>query len=360
MTGVLSGGVFASGTDDLTDLRQLVNDIGDRSFQERIGHRALPDPLDTTAWRHLEDAGLTRLASTEDSGAGPSEVAVILRALARHGVTVPLAETDVLAGWLAGAAGVDVPTSGPLTVAHGDAVIAGDRVTATLTAVPYATDVAAVMLALRTGEGLLVASRDPGSLRITKGHNAGGEQRDTVAVDLPAAAFRAVSDDVAAELVRRGAWVRCMQIVGALDASVEFSVAHTREREQFGRPLSAFQAVQHTLAGMAGEVERARAAANLAVAAVGDHGFASTHADYAVAVAKVTLGQVVPSVVTSAHQLHGAIGVTIEHRLWLATMRARSWIDEFGDTAHWAHRLGRLALSAADPWDVMVGNIAED
>jgi acyl-CoA dehydrogenase len=50
--------------------------------------------------------------------------------------------------------------------------------------------------------------------------------------------------------------------------------------------------------------------------------------------------------------------VTIEHRLWLATMRARSWIGEFGDTACYAQRLGGLALSGADPWDVMIGNVA--
>ena len=162
-----------------------------------------------------------------------------------------------------------------------------------------------------------------------------------------------------AELISRGAWARCIQIIGALDAAVEFSVAHTREREQFGRPLSAFQAVQHTLAAMAGEVERARAATDLAVAAAADFGFGSPQTDYAVMVAKVTLGQVVPIVVTAAHQLHGAIGVTIEHRLWLATMRARSWIDEFGDTAHYAQRLGRLALSGADPWDVMIGVTTE-
>jgi hypothetical protein len=143
--------------------------------------------------------------------------------------------------------------------------------------------------------------------------------------------------------------------IGALDAAVEFSVGHTREREQFGRPLSAFQAVQHTLAGMAGEVERARAATDLAVTAAADFGFDSPQTDYAVTVAKVTLGQVVPHVVTAAHQLHGAIGATFEHRLWLATMRARSWVEEFGDTAHYAQRLGRLVLAAADPWDVMIG-----
>ena len=62
----------------------------------------------------------------------------------------------------------------------------------------------------------------------------------------------------------------------------------------------------------------------------------------------------VPGVVTSAHQLHGAIGVTIEHRLWPATMRARSWIEEFGDTAHYAQQLGRMTLGAQDPWDFAV------
>jgi len=93
------------------------------------------------------------------------------------------------------------------------------------------------------------------------------------------------------------------------------------------------------------------------VASAADFGFGSPQTDYAVTVAKVTLGQVVPSVVTSAHQLHGAIGVTIEHRLWLATMRARGWTEEFGDTAHYARRLGRLALAAADPWNVIIGDV---
>jgi acyl-CoA dehydrogenase len=350
---VLGGGVFGCGTDDLTDLRNLIDDIGARSFDARIGYRTLPDPLDAAAWRHLEEAGLTRLDSSAESGGGPTEVAVILRSLARHAVTVPLAETDLLAGWLATAAGLDVPEVGPLTVAAGAARRSGGRVVAHVPDVPYAADAAAVVLALTDGDRLMVAVCDPAELSVAKGRNAGGEPRDSVSVDLDYDAFTAA--DVAGELTRRGAWARCVQTIGALDGAVEFSVAHTRDREQFGRPLSAFQAVQHTLASMAGEVERARAATNLAVAAAADFGFDDPRTDYAVTVAKVTLGQVVPDVVTSAHQLHGAIGVTIEHRLWLATMRARSWTEEFDDTAHYARRLGRLALSGADPWDVMIG-----
>jgi len=355
MTGVLGGGVFGSGTDDLSDLRHLVDEIGARSFEARIGYRTLPDPLDSAAWRHLEDAGLTRLGSDTDSGGGPAEVAVTLRSLARYAVTVPVAETDLLAGWLATTAGLDIPDTGPLTVAAGRASRSGGRIIAHLTDVPYAAEAAAVVLALRDGDRLMVAVGDPARLSVTRGRNTGGEPRDHVSVDESYDSFTAAG--TIDELTRRGAWARCMQTLGALDAAVEFSVAHTREREQFGRPLSAFQSVQHNLATMAGEVERARAAANLAVAAAVDFGFEDPRTDFAVTAAKVTLGQVVPGVVTAAHQLHGAIGVTLEHRLWLVTMRARCWIEEFGDTAHYARRLGRLLLSGADPWDVLIGRV---
>ena len=130
----------------------------------------------------------------------------------------------------------------------------------------------------------------------------------------------------------------------------------TRERVQFGKALNAFQAVAHSLATMSGELERARAAAALATAAVSDYGFDSPQAAYAVTAAKVAVGRAVEPVSTIAHQLHGAIGVTLEHGLWLATMRARSWADEFGTPAGHALTLGRMAL-ATDPWELVVGRV---
>jgi len=346
----LGGGVFGCDDDDLTDLRNLVDDIGGRAFDAAIGRRSLPDRFDSTAWHQREEAGLTRLSSAADSGGGPVEAAVVLRALAHHAVTVPVAETDLLAAWLAGAAGLPVPDDGPLTLGIGSPG-------RPFTSVPYAATAAALVLAERSGDGLRVAVRTPAEVTIDTGHNAGGEPRDTVTADLAETGTftdtARVDAGTATELVRRGAWARCVQVIGALDAAVEYSVAHTRDREQFGRPLSAFQAVQHALAGMAGEAERARAAANLAVDAVAEHGFGDPRADYAITVAKVTLGRVVPTVITAAHQLHGAIGVTIEHRLWLATQRARCWIGEFGDTTDYARKLGRMAL-AGDPWELIV------
>ncbi len=338
----------ASGPND--ELAQLVDDIGRRSFDAGLGHRALPNAFDDQLWRTLEDTGLSRLTSTE--GAGIRESAVVLRGLARWAAAVPVAETDVLAAWLATAAGLAVPATGPLTVAFADADSSGQRITGTATDVPWPGS-GPVLLAARSSDALSVAwLAEP---VVVDGHNLAGEPRGAIAFDVPAHDVVRLAPEVGDELLRRGAWARCVHLVGAFDAATELTVAHTRDRVQFGRPLSNFQAVAHALAAMAGELERASAAAALATAAAADYGFDSRQADYALTVAKVAVGRAVAPVTTIAHQLHGAIGVTIEHPLWLATMRARSWAGEFGTTGFHARRLGRMALAADDPWTFVVG-----
>ena len=354
----LSGGVFATGTaeDDDAELRRLVDDIGRRSFDAKLGRRRVPEEFDADLWRNLEDTGLTRLTCTPDLDAGPHELAIVLYGVARHAGAVPLAETDALAGWLAQQAGIDVP-DGPLTVAIADVEPAEGRITGTALDVPWTSAAAAVLLAAQGRDGVRVGLLDVGNATIEGGHNLAGEPRDRITFDVAADELTPVDDTVAGELLLRGAWCRCVQMVGALDAAAALSVEHTSQRVQFGRPLSKFQAVQHALAGMAGEIERARAAAALAVAAAADHGFDSTQTEYAVTVAKIAVGQAVGPVTTIAHQLHGAIGVTAEHPLWSATMRAQSWTDDYGSTAHHARRLGCMALTVDEPWDLVIGNL---
>lgn len=353
----LAGGVFAAVSDDENvELRRLVDDIGRRTFEARRGHRGPPDQFDDMAWRTLEEAGLTRLTSTPDLGPSVSELAVVLRGLAHHACAVGVAETDLLAMWLGARAGLAVPETGALTVAIANAENTDGRIRGTACDVPWTRASAMVLVAAYAPRGVYVAAVPHSDLGIYDADNLAGEPRDRVSFDLPVERFKWVDESVGAELALRGAWARCVQVIGALDAAAELSVAHTRERVQFGRPLSNFQSVQHALAAMAGEVERSRAAVTLAVAAADDHGFDAAETDYAVTVAKVVLGQTVGGVTTIAHQLHGAIGTTAEHDLWLYTMRAQSWVSEFGGTAQYARRLGRMVLHADNPWDVVVAS----
>lgn len=331
----------------MNELEQLVAELGTRSLEARQGRSGFPDSFDEELWRNLEETGLSRLTSTED--AGPAEAATVLKGLAGHAAAVPIAETDLLAMWLAAKAGVTVPDTGPLTAVLADADVRDGRISGTAHDVPWPGS-APVVLAARTAEGLYVDVVDDDAAAVT--HNLAGEPRGTFAFEFETR--DKLDGQIADEFTRRGAWARCVQVIGALDAARDLTVAHTSERIQFGRPLSKFQAVQHSLAEMAGEIERARAATELAVTAATDFGFDSAATDYAVTVAKVATGRAVDSVTTIGHQLHGAIGVTVEHQLWLFTMRARSWVDDFGTTTHHARRLGRLTLAADDPWQVVV------
>ena len=189
---------------------------------------------------------------------------------------------------------------------------------------------------------------------IAEDHNLAGEPRGTFDFDIRTAARLDRRRGSGRRTHRRGAWARCVQIVGALDAARDLTVAHTSERVQFGRPLERFPGGTACAGHDVRRDRTARAATALAVAAATDHGFASAATDYAVTVAKVAVGRAVNQVTTIAHQLHGAIGVTVEHRLWLATMRARTWVGDYGTTGHYALRLGRMALAAEDPWDLVV------
>ncbi|MFG1934114.1 acyl-CoA dehydrogenase family protein [Mycobacterium sp. NPDC048908] len=319
----------------MSELAQLVDDICSRSTGD-------------TLWRNLEETGLARLTTRHH--ARPTEAAIVLSGLAKHAAAAPVAETDLLAAWLADTVGLSVPESGPLTIAIADAAETGGRIAGTARDVPWPAG--PVVLAARTPSALHVAlvPDTPDS----SDHDLVGEPRGFFSFGIATDETRVADIAVADELARRGAWARCNQIIGALDEACALTVAHTGERVQFGRALNKFQAVQHSLAAMAGEIECARAATALAVAAADDYGFGHPATDYAVTAAKVAVGRAVDPVTTIAHQLHGAIGVTAEHRLWSYTMRARSWVDEFGTTASHARRLGRMALTAADPWDVVV------
>ena len=148
---------------------------------------------------------------------------------------------------------------------------------------------------------------------------------------------------------------RSLLITGAAQQALDLTVTYVQEREQFGRPLARLPAVQQELARMAGEVALISAATQAAVAeeppargrlgAVDGSGAAD--AISAVLAAKAQASHGAGIVAAIAHQLHGAIGTTEEHRLRLTTTRLWSWRDEDGPAAECFIELGQEALGAA-------------
>ena len=146
-----------------------------------------------------------------------------------------------------------------------------------------------------------------------------------------------------------GGAARAMQMAGALEAILDLAVAYANERVAFGRPIGKFQAVQQSLARLAGEVGGGACRGRLGGGCDGYGGAGDDGAFLEVASAKIRVGEAAGEGAAIAHQVLGAIGFTREHVLHRYTRRLWAWRDDFGSESVWAVKLGQLvAAKGAD------------
>ena len=143
--------------------------------------------------------------------------------------------------------------------------------------------------------------------------------------------------------------VRAVQMASAIEAALNLSIAHVSEREQFGRPLSKFQAIQHQLAVAASESAAATMAATQAASACARNGNDPAKAWHEAVIAKVQISHSVEAVTVPFHQVHGAMGYTQEYDLHHYTRVSGAWRDALGNEHHWSRLLGaELAVASPD------------
>jgi alkylation response protein AidB-like acyl-CoA dehydrogenase len=115
------------------------------------------------------------------------------------------------------------------------------------------------------------------------------------------------------------------------------TLSYVKVREQFGRPIGSYQAIQHHCANMAIDVEAARLNTYYAAWLISEGLPASRHA----AVAKAVSSEAYRRVVALSHQIHGAIGFTKELDLELYIRRAKAGEVMFGDADFHKRMLSR-------------------
>ncbi|MFD2398827.1 acyl-CoA dehydrogenase family protein [Prauserella oleivorans] len=184
-----------------------------------------------------------------------------------------------------------------------------------------------------------------------RGRNLAGEPRDTLLLQdtfVPGEDVTEVDATISGRAFRvRGALGRALLLSGAMEAALDSTITYAGQREQFGRPISRFQAVSHHLAAMA---EEAAASTTVAMSAA----TAGQQPDWILtAAAKAQAGRAAGVVARLAHQVHGALGFTDEHPLRLITTRLWSWRDEFGNERFWERELGAAACAAPDLWTLV-------
>jgi alkylation response protein AidB-like acyl-CoA dehydrogenase len=261
---------------------------GVRSLLEgRFGQEALraaanaPEPvLDRVLWRELGEAGLFALRLPEADGgvgAGLPETVLAFEQVGRVLLPGPLVATHLAAGEVPGAA-------------TGETVVTAVRggLVEWLDAADVVLGDAAGAVPLRSADPLTPLHRVP---------------------DTGVGSARAFPSDPVAVLLTAA------EQLGSAARTCELAAQHARTREQFGRPIGAFQAVKHLCAEMLARVETARAAVYAA---------AVTADPLDIATARLLAGEAAERGARDCLQVHGGMGFTWESDVHLHLKRA--WV----------------------------------
>ncbi|TDC63601.1 acyl-CoA dehydrogenase [Actinomadura sp. GC306] len=329
--------------EDLEAVRDLARQIfADHATQERIKTAEQSGTgLDAALWTALADAGLLGVALPESAGGaglGIGGLAVLLEEQGRAVAPVPVWPAVVAALTLAEAGRRDLlpalvdgteratlaleefaPAADPAAprctaVREGD----GWLLTGTKAVVPAASGASHVLVAARSeddGPGLYLLDPSAGG---TSWEPAGTTAHDGAAhLTLDGAPAQALGAEALASALRLARVALAAVQVGVAEGALRLAAGHLTDREQFGRPLAAFQAVQHQLADCYIEIDAMRVCLWHAVSLIA----AGQDAETAVLVAKWWSDEGGLNVVHRVQHLHGGIGVDVDypvhrHFLW--------------------------------------------
>lgn len=340
----------------------MISDAVERLFSENVDpefSKMAPEgvmPLEL--WKLMEVGGFIRVLAPEHAG-GLGETwqtaYPIFRGIGYWQAPVPLAET-MIAAHLLGITGMGIP-DGPIAlveqvndslVLHG-AKGGPSKISGLITRVAWARHCRWALISTNDQHLHLIDLHDQASVNIVQRDDHAGCPIDDVVLDgadvlqaarLPVPCFQK-------PIWTLGAAAYSAMMVGALESLLTQTLQHVSDRVQFGRTLGKNQAVQQQVAVMAGEVSAARIAALTAMSDLSCmSSVRSGAAQFSTAVAKVRAGEAAGRCAAIAHQMHGAIGFTKEHRLHYASTRLWAWREAFGDGSHWSRELGRQAITS--------------
>ena len=350
--------------DDQEQLRDSVRRyLADRASISYVrSHYGRPVPVDAV-WSGLVDLGLTAMPIPEEydgTGAGLVDLALVLGEMGRSvypgpfaasaiGATsllVALPRDDIAGEWLPRLACGEAVGTIALSDARATPVRTDEHGTlhGTKVHVPDA-EVADLVLVVADGgsAGIAVRPDEPG-VTITRTETVDGS-RSFATVELDGARGITLTGDgsaaVEAATDRLGvAWV--LDGIGAAERALELTLDYAKVREQFGRPIGSFQAVQHLCADMLRAIELGRAVGYYAAWACDDASPEERHR--AVTMARAFAANDLYRVAANAIQIFGGVGFTWEHDIHLFYKRLLTLQLAGGSAADHLESLASIVL----------------
>ncbi|HBJ73319.1 MAG TPA: hypothetical protein DDY88_06380 [Actinobacteria bacterium] len=319
---------------------------------------AMCDGSDERLIRALDDAGIPWIGIPEaDAGSGgdDGDLAAALRLLAGQARSSSLAETGFIGGWALRQCGhaepdshlapaFDIGTDATAIERDGAWFISGHA-----SNVPGVAHASLVLIPVLISERWQLAAIPIDQAEIVAHANLAGESRAELHFSNAKAAFLLpIASDLGwIDLHARLGLARAIQISGALLAVRDMTVQYARTREQFGKPIAELQAVAHLLAAIAEQALLAEAAVATAI---------NSPTSWNCAIAKSVASRAARSASAAAHQVHGAMGMSLEYPLGSLTTRLWSWAEEGGRPEAWEHWIGQRFMQQDRPnlWESIV------
>ena len=307
-------------SEDQVALQEGIASLCEGRFDiETVRGMADTDGVDRGRWAELGETGVFSLVLPEAEGGvglAHADAAVVFEQLGRFLVPGPLVGTFLAAGLVDGAASGQTLV-GVLERSEGAGVVA----------YPAAID----QLMILDDSGVYLA---PASDLDTVSQPIPVDPLTPVARVESLPAGEQIADAATASAMRsRGAMLTAALQLGLATGATELAVAYAKEREQFGKPIGAFQAVKHLCAEMATIVEVLRAAVYFAACCQDDESVGD--AAHAASVAKI-ISFHVDEVTRNGVQVHGGMGFTWEVDAHLFLKRSWALDHNFGDEEHHA------------------------
>lgn len=310
-----------------------------------VRNRAEQGQMPQKLMMELDQAGFLSMLKEDSeavSGVSLADAAVVLRAAGFAAAPGPILETIVARRVLA-AAGFGAP-QGPLALLF--AARPGSPWHECSLNAAWIAQAEAVVLVEHGDDGdALLSLHAPAEMRCTRFPHPAAEPLYCF-FDAPARGDNVrASREKYAVIFRTAALLRAAQCVGALEWAFARTAAYATERKQFGREIARFQAVQQQVAEFAGVCM----AASVIVEAATQAGAGDEQAPL-VAAARARVADAIDLGVRISHQVHGAIGFSLEYELNFRTRRLMTWRDSFGSARFWSRELARYALRGGAFW----------
>jgi alkylation response protein AidB-like acyl-CoA dehydrogenase len=345
-------------------LRDSVRDVLRTECPPTVARQAITDPQRwRTVWKTVVELGWTELASPSvDSSFGRMELTVVLEECGAAIAPIPLLSSVGLAAGVLRVAGAGVDDvraeigggavaalavhpphhrlpGVPMALEHG-------RVQGRAVAVPGLPRAELIVTLAESADGPVAAV-----VRVGDGvtvHDA--ERTDPaqpvadVEVDAVPVAIAPVDPDsaLATPLVAAAA-----DLVGVAGAALARSVEYAKARQQFGKPIGAFQGIKHALADNYVALERARGLTYAAAARLDDAATPPAAGWDAAALAKAAAGEAAVGCARTAVQVHGALAQTWEHDMHLYLRHAWQGASTLGDSRALYQAVGRRFAGGA-------------